>query len=107
MIAKAVFFSCYQSPIQAALSLKDTMHLEGPKRKSLRPRFVRCSSQAQVTTYTNIDNFRRQLKMLGFSYDWERELATTGKKERERARAVFAGFANESYFAASWDVDVK
>ena len=25
----------------------------------------------------NIDNFRRQLKMLGFSYDWDRELATT------------------------------
>lgn len=34
---------------------------------------------AQVTTYTNIDTFRRQLKMLGFSYDWERELATTGE----------------------------
>ncbi|MGA2797560.1 MAG: class I tRNA ligase family protein [Thermoguttaceae bacterium] len=29
------------------------------------------------TTEKNIDNFRRQLKMLGFSYDWDRELATT------------------------------
>src|SRR5262245_20789537 len=28
-------------------------------------------------TETNIANFRRQLKMLGFSYDWDRELATT------------------------------
>ncbi len=28
-------------------------------------------------TEKNIDNFRRQLKMLGFSYDWDRELATT------------------------------
>ncbi len=27
-------------------------------------------------TYTNIDNMRAQLKRLGFSYDWERELAT-------------------------------
>ena len=29
------------------------------------------------TTEKNIDTFRRQLKMLGFSYDWDRELATT------------------------------
>ena len=30
-----------------------------------------------ITTQQNIDNFRRQLKSLGFSYDWRRELATT------------------------------
>jgi leucyl-tRNA synthetase len=29
------------------------------------------------TTNKNIDTFRRQLKMLGMSYDWSRELATT------------------------------
>jgi leucyl-tRNA synthetase len=29
------------------------------------------------TTEKNINTFRRQLKMLGFSYDWDRELATT------------------------------
>ncbi|GAA3407559.1 leucine--tRNA ligase [Paenibacillus hodogayensis] len=28
-------------------------------------------------TFTNIDNFRRQIKSLGFSYDWDRELSTT------------------------------
>ncbi len=31
----------------------------------------------RITTEQNIANFRRQLKMLGFSYDWSRELATT------------------------------
>jgi leucyl-tRNA synthetase len=31
----------------------------------------------RTTTEQNIANFRRQLKMLGFSYDWDRELATT------------------------------
>ena len=31
----------------------------------------------RTTTERNIANFRRQLKMLGFSYDWDRELATT------------------------------
>ncbi|MBQ2821417.1 MAG: leucine--tRNA ligase [Thermoguttaceae bacterium] len=31
----------------------------------------------RITTEKNVANFRRQLKMLGFSYDWDRELATT------------------------------
>ncbi len=30
-----------------------------------------------VTTTENINNFRRQIKMLGLSYDWEREVNTT------------------------------
>ena len=29
------------------------------------------------TTSKNIDRFRQQLQALGFSYDWDRELATT------------------------------
>ena len=31
----------------------------------------------RATTYKNIDTFRRQLQMLGFSYDWDREFSTT------------------------------
>ncbi len=31
----------------------------------------------EESTKKNIANFRRQLKLLGFSYDWDRELATT------------------------------
>ncbi len=30
-----------------------------------------------LTTKKNIDTFRRQIRMLGFSYDWEREVNTT------------------------------
>src|SRR5688572_3693870 len=30
-----------------------------------------------VTTRKNTDTFRRQIKMLGFSYDWRREINTT------------------------------
>ncbi|WP_435016172.1 leucine--tRNA ligase [Tundrisphaera sp. TA3] len=33
--------------------------------------------QPRVTTRKNIDNFRRQIKSLGFSYDWDREVDTT------------------------------
>ncbi len=38
---------------------------------------IRTGTPPRVGTEKNIDNFRRQLKMLGFSYDWDRELATT------------------------------
>ena len=32
---------------------------------------------SRVTTEANIANFTRQIKSLGFSYDWSREIATT------------------------------
>lgn len=38
---------------------------------------IKTGTHPRVQTEANIDNFRRQLKMLGFSYDWQRELATT------------------------------
>ena len=34
-------------------------------------------TQPAITTRANVDNFRRQVKMLGFSYDWDREVDTT------------------------------
>jgi leucyl-tRNA synthetase len=37
----------------------------------------RTGTPPRVTTEKNIGTFRRQLQMLGFSYDWDRELATT------------------------------
>ena len=33
-------------------------------------------TQPAVWTYNNIDSMRRELKRLGFSYDWKREIAT-------------------------------
>ncbi len=38
---------------------------------------VKTGTHPRETTNQNIATFKRQLKMLGFSYDWERELATT------------------------------
>ena len=38
---------------------------------------IRTGTHPRTTTYQNIDTFRRQLKMLGFSYDWSREISTT------------------------------
>lgn len=38
---------------------------------------IKTNTPPRESTEKNIDTFRRQLKMLGFSYDWDRELATT------------------------------
>ena len=38
---------------------------------------IKTGEHPRVQTEKNIETFRRQLKMLGFSYDWTRELATT------------------------------
>ena len=38
---------------------------------------IKTGTHPRVQTEANIATFRRQLKMLGFSYDWQRELATT------------------------------
>ena len=38
---------------------------------------IKTGTHPRVTTEKNIDTFRRQLKMLGFSYDWDREVSTT------------------------------
>jgi leucyl-tRNA synthetase len=38
---------------------------------------VRTGTHPAITTQQNIDNFRRQLQALGFSYDWDREFATS------------------------------
>ena len=38
---------------------------------------IKTNTPPRLQTEKNIDTFRRQLKMLGFSYDWQRELATT------------------------------
>lgn len=38
---------------------------------------IKTGTHPRITTEKNIGTFRRQLKMLGFSYDWTREFATT------------------------------
>jgi leucyl-tRNA synthetase len=38
---------------------------------------IETGTHPRETTQRNIDTFRRQIKMLGFSYDWDREVDTT------------------------------
>ncbi|CAH1423752.1 unnamed protein product [Lactuca virosa] len=38
---------------------------------------IETGTHPKITTIKNIDRFRTQLKSLGFSFDWEREISTT------------------------------
>ncbi len=50
---------------------------------------IKTGEHPRVQTYRNIDNFTRQLKMLGFSYDWDRSLATTDEEYFRWTQAIF------------------
>ncbi len=50
---------------------------------------VKTGVHPAITTKDNIDNFRRQLKMLGFSYDWDREVDTTNPKYFKWTQWIF------------------
>jgi leucyl-tRNA synthetase len=50
---------------------------------------IETGTHPRVTTAKNIDRFRAQLKALGFSYDWKRELATTDPKYYRWTQWIF------------------
>ncbi len=49
------------------------------------------------TTYRNIANMRRQTKSLGFSYDWDREIATTDPEYYRWTQWIFLKLFNSYY----------
>ena len=58
-------------------------------------------------TKTNIDNFRRQIKVLGFSYDWDREINTTDPSYYKWTQWIFLqlykkGLAYVDEVAVNW-----
>jgi leucyl-tRNA synthetase len=50
-----------------------------------------------VTTEQNIDTFRRQIKLLGLSYDWEREVNTTDPAYYRWTQWIFLQMYNSWY----------
>src|SRR5579864_9324407 len=38
---------------------------------------IKTNTHPRITTEQNIETFRRQIRMLGLSYDWDREVDTT------------------------------
>ena len=50
---------------------------------------IRTGTHPAVTTEKNISTYRRQLKSLGFSYDWSREVATSDPKYYKWTQWIF------------------
>ena len=63
---------------------------------------VKTGQHPRVTTEANIANFTRQIKSLGFSYDWTRELATTDPDYFKWTQWIFLKLYN-SYFDPHWE----
>ncbi|GLC35478.1 hypothetical protein PLESTB_000203000 [Pleodorina starrii] len=60
-----------------------------------------------VTTARNVDRFRQQLKALGFSYDWGREIATTDPEYYRWTQWIFLklyekGLAYQAEVPVNW-----
>ena len=58
---------------------------------------VQTGTHPAVTTQKNIDNMRRQIQSLGFSYDWDREVNTTDVHYVKWTQWIFLKFFN-SFF---------
>ncbi|MEY2466854.1 MAG: leucyl-tRNA synthetase, partial [Verrucomicrobiota bacterium] len=63
---------------------------------------IKTGQHPRVTTEANIANFTRQIKSLGFSYDWSREVDTTDPKYFKWTQWIFLKLYN-SYFDPEWN----
>ena len=68
---------------------------------------INTGTHPEVTTFENIATFKRQLKSLGFSYDWAREIATTDPEYVKWTQWIFLqlvgkGLAKQSSVSVNW-----
>ncbi len=53
---------------------------------------IKTGQHPEISTNANIENFTKQIKSLGFSYDWERELSTTDPDYYKWTQDLFLKF---------------
>ena len=73
---------------------------------------IKTGTHPSKTTKENIKNFKRQIKMLGFSYDWDREIDTTDEKYYKWTQWIFLqlykkGLAYEAAALVNWCPQLK
>ena len=73
---------------------------------------IKTGTHPKVTTQNNIKNFKRQIQMLGFSYDWDREINTTDEEYYKWTQWIFLqlykkGLAYESEVPVNWCPKLK
>ena len=73
---------------------------------------IKTGTHPSITTKENINNFKRQIKMLGFSYDWTREINTTDPGYVKWTQWIFIqlfnkGLAYEAEVPVNWCPELK
>ena len=73
---------------------------------------IKTGTHPKDTTEDNIKNFKRQIQMLGFSYDWDREINTTDEKYYKWTQWIFLqlykkGLAYEAKVPVNWCPELK
>lgn len=73
---------------------------------------IKTGTHPDVTTKENIQTFKRQLKSLGFSYDWSREVATSNIDYYKWTQWIFTqlynkGLAYEDEISVNWCPELK
>ena len=68
---------------------------------------IKTGTHPYITTNKNINNFRRQIKSLGFSYDWDREISTCDEDYYKWTQWIFLqlykkGLAYEAHTPINW-----
>ena len=56
---------------------------------------IKTGIHPRITTQKSIDNFKRQLKSIGFSYDWNREISTIDPKYYKWTQWIFIQLYNK------------
>ena len=73
---------------------------------------IKTGTHPSKTTRENIKNFKRQIKMLGFSYDWDREINTTDPDYYKWTQWIFLqlykkDLAYEAEVPVNWCPELK
>ncbi len=68
---------------------------------------IKTGTHPRISTEQNIDNFRKQIKSLGFCYDWNREISTHTSEYYHWTQWIFVqlfkkGLAYESHMPINW-----
>jgi leucyl-tRNA synthetase len=73
---------------------------------------IKTGIHPDIVTQQNIKTFKRQLSALGFSYDWDREVATSNVDYYKWTQWIFVqlynkGLAYESHMMVNWCPELK
>ena len=73
---------------------------------------IKTGTHPKKTTQENVNNFKRQINQIGFSYDWEREINTTDPNYYKWTQWIFLqlynqGLAYQEEVAVNWCPELR